>query len=168
MVVQLDKALYGCIQSAKLWYDHFSSSLKRLGFVQNPLDNCVFNLGKGDDQLTVLLHVDDGMATCKDPQRLEDFIANITREYIEVKATRGKKHSFLGAVYDFSTEGGCKVTMPHYVSELLKRFPVQGTSPTPALDDLFTIDVDDEKLTIEEAKRFHSCVAGVRHQSKRS
>jgi hypothetical protein len=37
MVVQLDKALYGCVEAAALWY----SDLR--GFVANPYDACVLN-----------------------------------------------------------------------------------------------------------------------------
>jgi hypothetical protein len=32
IVVKLDKALYGCIESAKLWYDDLSSFLLEIGF----------------------------------------------------------------------------------------------------------------------------------------
>ena len=43
MIVQLDKALYGCVESAKLWYDHLRKTLESLGFTVNPHDICVFN-----------------------------------------------------------------------------------------------------------------------------
>ena len=43
IAVQLKKALYGCVQSAKLWYNHLSNVLKELGFEANPVDPCVFN-----------------------------------------------------------------------------------------------------------------------------
>ena len=42
-VVELDKALYGTIEAAKLWYDNISAQLIADGFVQNPYDHCVFN-----------------------------------------------------------------------------------------------------------------------------
>ena len=32
IIVELDEALYGCIQSARAWYDTFSSALIKLGF----------------------------------------------------------------------------------------------------------------------------------------
>jgi len=36
LYVQLLKALYGCVQSALLWYDLFTNTLKEAGFVLNP------------------------------------------------------------------------------------------------------------------------------------
>jgi hypothetical protein len=43
IVVQLERALYGLIEIAKLWYEEFSAYLKLLGFIPNPHDPCVFN-----------------------------------------------------------------------------------------------------------------------------
>jgi hypothetical protein len=42
-VVKLLKALYGCRESAKLWYQHLRNTLESLGFKVNPYDICVFN-----------------------------------------------------------------------------------------------------------------------------
>jgi hypothetical protein len=37
LYVRLEKALYGCVKSALLWYDLFSNALIDMGFVLNPL-----------------------------------------------------------------------------------------------------------------------------------
>ena len=38
MIVRLDKALYGCVESPKLWYDELSGTLLDLGYKRNPVD----------------------------------------------------------------------------------------------------------------------------------
>ena len=43
LYVQLDRALYGCVQSALLWYELYSTTLKNMGFKLNPYDLCVAN-----------------------------------------------------------------------------------------------------------------------------
>lgn len=43
MVVQLDKALYGCVEASNLWYNDLREKLISNGFEMNPYDNCVFN-----------------------------------------------------------------------------------------------------------------------------
>jgi Reverse transcriptase (RNA-dependent DNA polymerase) len=43
LVVKLDKALYGCVESAALWYEHLATTLKSLGYETNDYDTCVFN-----------------------------------------------------------------------------------------------------------------------------
>jgi Reverse transcriptase (RNA-dependent DNA polymerase). len=41
--VRLKKDLYGCVKSALLWYELYSTTLKELGFTLNPYDQCVAN-----------------------------------------------------------------------------------------------------------------------------
>jgi Reverse transcriptase (RNA-dependent DNA polymerase) len=43
IVVLLDKALYGCVESAALWYDNLHATLNGLGYTKNECDTCVFN-----------------------------------------------------------------------------------------------------------------------------
>jgi hypothetical protein len=37
LIVRLNKALYGCIESAKLWYDNLCTTFQSMGFLPNPL-----------------------------------------------------------------------------------------------------------------------------------
>ena len=55
IVMELDKALYGCVQSARLWYDKLRSVLERNGFVANDLDECVFNKTVDGKQITLIV-----------------------------------------------------------------------------------------------------------------
>ena len=41
MTMKLDRPLYECIESGKLWYDLLSSTLVRIGFEADPCDQCV-------------------------------------------------------------------------------------------------------------------------------
>ena len=43
LYVKVLRALYGCLESALLWYQLYSSTLEKLGFVINPYDRCVAN-----------------------------------------------------------------------------------------------------------------------------
>ncbi len=56
---KLNKALYGCVQSARLFYINLSNTLNSFGFVANPYDKCVFHKVINDVQCTVLIYVDD-------------------------------------------------------------------------------------------------------------
>lgn len=59
LCMRLKKALYGCVQSARLFYDHLSATMEKDGFRPNPYDVCIFNRGTGDRQCTATVHVDD-------------------------------------------------------------------------------------------------------------
>ena len=53
------RALYGCIESALLWYDLYSTTLEKEGFVINPYDRCVANKIINGKQCTIVFYVDD-------------------------------------------------------------------------------------------------------------
>ena len=36
VVVELDKALYGCIEAISLWYEDLKRTIKQYGFIENP------------------------------------------------------------------------------------------------------------------------------------
>ena len=96
LYVQLDKALYGCVQSALLRYDLYSSTLKDMGFFLNPYNLCVANATINENQCTIVWYVDDNKISHSDPQVLDDVIAKIESKFGNMSQTRGPEHDFLG------------------------------------------------------------------------
>lgn len=41
--VRLDRALYGCVESAALWYKNLSETLASIGYAKYEYETCVFN-----------------------------------------------------------------------------------------------------------------------------
>ena len=169
LLVKLEKALYGCIESSKLWYDVLSSELKKLGFKPNCRDLCVFNYDTpGGEQLTVAIYVDDLLCTCLDEGQLEWLAAKLTEAFKELTVHRGALHSYLGHTLDFvELPGKVKLTMEGYINDLLRLYEVRGTAATPATSNLFDVDSDALLLIPTEQDEFHSCVAKVLYLAKR-
>ena len=71
VIVKLDKAVYGCVESAVLWYKNLRSTLEADGYEVNPYDLCVFNKIYKGNLITVIFHVDDLLATCVSKEGLE-------------------------------------------------------------------------------------------------
>ena len=59
LYLKIKKALYGCIESALLWYNLFLNKLTDLGFKVNPYDRCVANKLIDGHQCTIVWYVDD-------------------------------------------------------------------------------------------------------------
>jgi hypothetical protein len=76
VVVKLLKAMYGCVQSSLLLYNHVRQTLLDLGFSTNPYDECVFNRGVGEQQCTICLYVDDILMTCRDGSVIDEMVAD--------------------------------------------------------------------------------------------
>jgi hypothetical protein len=161
LYVQLLKALYGCVQSALLWYELFATTLKQLGFKLNPVDPCVANMVINGSQCTVCWYVDDNKISHKDPKVVSDIIEKIESKFGKMHVTRGKKHTFLGMDISFEVENEVSITMKSYIQEAIDGFneEIKRISPTPARKDLFEIDPKSPRLQKEEAEMFHSIVA---------
>ena len=99
------KALYGLIESGKLWYDTIKEKLLKNGYIQNPYEPCIFNKWHEDKQVqsTIGIYVDDLITTCKDPAIAESIITWLQSEFDELKITRGEIHKFTGMVFDFKS-----------------------------------------------------------------
>jgi len=166
-VVKLRKALYGCVQSAKLWYQHLRKALEGLGFAVNRKDACVFNKrGAEGTQITIAVHVDDLFITCTDEQMLTKTIEEINGIFRDTKVSRGAVHSYLGMTMDFSTAGVLRVSMSGYVTEICEFETSERAQVTPAAGDLL-ITPDSPSLDPRRAEIFHSYVAKILYLAKR-
>ena len=59
LYLELEKVMYGCLKSARLFWDHLSNFLSKMGFKQNNYDLCVANKEIDGNICTVAWHVDD-------------------------------------------------------------------------------------------------------------
>ena len=170
MIVKLKRALYGCVQSARLWYKKLSGDLMKLGYKVNPHDPCVFNRTEQDGkQTTLVLHVDDVFISASSESRIDDIIAELTTIYKEgLSVQRGRKLNYLGMTFDFTQIGKCKVNMTGYVNDLLTFCErIEGTARTPAAENLFKIDKQSIVLEEQDREFYHSVAAKLLYLGKR-
>jgi hypothetical protein len=168
-IVRLKKALYGCLQSALLWYKHLSNILSKLGFTHNDYDHCVFNKGKDDQQITVVVYVDDLLITCKSEDQIQQLIKELSKEFKEIKSTiGGSKFNYLGMLISIdSITNKLHVSMPKYIDDLLEYAEIEGVATTPATANLFKIREDSPVLSKFKKERFHTMVAKTLYLAKR-
>jgi hypothetical protein len=167
LYLRLDKALYGCIQSAKLWYDRLTKDLAQLGFIPNPYDPCVLNASFGDTQCSIALYVDDLLVTCENEQVLRNVENFLKSKYEEVSANYGKLHDYLGMCFDFSSPGEVYISQTGLIFNLVDSL---GLAPreSPAGSKLFEIPSDSPCLSERATQLFHSHVASLLYLAKRT
>ena len=68
-IVELDQALYGCIESALLWYKELSTFLGSIGFCPNPYEECILNKEQSGTQTTIAVYVDDLLIAANNTQK---------------------------------------------------------------------------------------------------
>ncbi|KAI2496760.1 Reverse transcriptase (RNA-dependent DNA polymerase) [Fragilaria crotonensis] len=173
LYVELEKALYGTLTGAFLFWKKLSKQLIKWGFVLNPYDSCVANKIVNGKQCTILWHVDDLKISHVDPKVVDDVIELLKSEFgkeAPLTISRGKVHEYLGMTIDFSVKGKVKFTMIDYIENMITELPadMSGTVRSPASSHLFDVNDDAEKLNTELSDFFHHNVAKLLFLCKRA
>jgi hypothetical protein len=167
VIVELDKALYGCVEAAGLWYEDLRKTIERDGFVENPYDVCIFNKICSDGtQTTIALHVDDLMVSNVHESNLDAFHTYLKEVYKETRVVKGRVLDYVGMSFDFTKRGEVKVTMGNCVNDILggcENFKEMSSPASPTLFDVRSTT----KATVEESAWFHSMTAKVLYLAKR-
>ena len=81
LCVQLEKAVYGMMKSAHLFYRKLVADLTSLGFKINPYDPCVTNKIINGKQITICWQVDDLFVGHDDPNVVTTFLGWLAQRY---------------------------------------------------------------------------------------
>jgi hypothetical protein len=158
LYARLKKALYGCVQSALLWYNLFHDTLKQMGFNINPYDPCIANCMIEGSQCTIAWYVDDTKISHVNPDVVTNIIDKLEHHFGKMTVTRGREHTFLGMNILYTEEQTAKITMKQYLEEALQDSTMTITyeAATPARKNLFTVDESAPRLSKTHADTFHS------------
>ena len=66
--------IYGCIESALLWYKLYSEMLKGMVFVIYPYDRCVANKMMNGKQCTIVWYIDEKKLPHVDPNVVTEIL----------------------------------------------------------------------------------------------
>jgi hypothetical protein len=90
LLVKLNKALYGTVEAARLWFNTLTKFLNKHGFKSNSLDPCVLNKTVDGIQITIGLFVDDILITSINDNFINQLIRLLTKEYKELESEETK------------------------------------------------------------------------------
>ena len=160
LYVKLDKALYGCLKAAIIWYVTFKNKLVKMGFKLNPYDPCVANAIINGRQCTIVWYVDDVKISHVEYDVVSWVIKEIQEEFGEMTVKRGKEHVYVGMNILFK-DGAVEIRMKDYLLECIDVFgeDVSVGAVTPATRDLFEIDSESLALGEKRSTTFHHIVA---------
>ena len=161
LYLQLLKALYGCVRSALLWYELFSTTLQAMGFALNPYDPCIANKVIEGSQCTIAWYVDDNKISHAKESVVTDIITKIEQKFGKMTVTRGKQHVFLSMDICFKDNGTLTICMKGYIAEAIAEFgeDVTRSATTPAGRNIFDVDANAVPLDKQHADIYHKVVA---------
>ena len=147
IAVWLMKALYGCIQSAILWYNELTATLEDIGFHRNRYDNCSFSRAQLGSIDRILVYVEDLFITSESKESLQAIADTLKRKYEAVTYNTGLEHDFLGIHWDFIIPGQASLSMDGYINDIISKYNVMKRCSTPATDKLFRTTQDSPIIT---------------------
>lgn len=96
IILKLKKAIYGCRQSGRLWYDKITSILTSLNFTKSIHDECIFQSGKGDNHIIIGLYVDDLIIISSNNSIQNNFINKLKKKVYGITINDGVDQEYLG------------------------------------------------------------------------
>lgn len=147
LILRLNKALYGLVESPLLWYEHISATLVELGYTCCDCDRCVYHKTlPGGEKVALCLHVDDLFITATRKDLLVELIDQLTAKYGNVSSSVSDQLQYLGMniSYDRASRS-VSINQSGYVDQLLQQYSVSRTSSLPYAASLLNENVSDDK-----------------------
>ncbi len=165
LIVRVERAMYGLIQSAKLWYNELTRYLESKGFKKSQADECVLVKRMGNDNyIVIVLYVDDILVlggVTEDRHWVKQILID---EYQKITFDEGKRLTYLGMTIN-KVERGFEVSMKSYIEDILSFYGKEvNTCITPAKVKLFEPGNSEQRV---DAVIFHSVVAKLLYLGKR-
>jgi hypothetical protein len=142
---RIRKALYGLPASGRLWYEHYTNSLKKEGYMQSKFDPCLFYCIHESEVTYICLFVDDTYVFSNKQEHMDAFVSRMQKYYQITLDTKGD--SFLGIQFTRQLDGSTILTQPKLLNKILKEYPPLGRKytqdhpygPMPSRDQLQAI-----------------------------
>jgi histone deacetylase 1/2 len=170
LIVKIEKALYGLVQSAALWFATLTKFLKSLGFVANEIDPCVMSKVTTTGVITIVLYVDDILIMSPSMDDIKWLIVELEKEYGDIAVDLSNKFTYLGMGMTVKPDYTIDLCMRRYIDGILDSSPeykfIKKYS-TPANSKLFAKPTG-ELLSPREKEQFHTTVTQILYLCKRT
>ena len=170
LYMKISKAIYGCIESALIWYELYVSVLGNLGFELNQYDRCVANKMVNGNQCTIVWYVDDNKISHREQEVVDEILEIMTKHFGEMTVTKGHVHEFLGFKFTLHKDK-IEIDMKDQINEAIEMFmdDVNQTVSTPAAPNLFQTRSETSSLLDNKRKEnFHSVTMKIMYIMKRA
>jgi len=145
LYLQLQRALYGLIESAKLWYVEISSTLTNCGFNQYKSDPCTFN--HPNKQIIVGLYVDDIIIMYRYNETRDWFMQILESKYGEPRVQKGPTVDYLNVSItrvekesQGFPQGTILVSQRSYIASIQEKYPAYF-APDTSINTPYGLDL---------------------------
>jgi len=145
ILVQVEKALYGFPESAKLWNEYMTAALIQAGYKQSKAEACLFKksaeINGKTEWSTITIYVDDCLHTYNSERLKRDLYAKLRDANLPIPTVQvlnlANSISYLGMNISMKGPGHYFVSQPGYVKEIIEEFQPKRSYPTPSDMNIF-------------------------------
>ena len=127
LVCKLKKSIYGLKQASRQWYLKFHEVISTFGFVENIMDQCIYQKISGSKVCFLVLYVDDVLLATNDLGLLREVKQYLSKNFdmkdmgeasyvIGIKITRDRQRCIFG------------LSQEAYINKVLERFRMKDCS----------------------------------------
>ena len=128
---KLKKSIYGLKQASRQWYLKFDEVIRRFGFKENAVDNCIYVKFKGCKFTILVLYVDNILLASNDINMLLETKRFLSSNF-DMKDL-GEASYVLGIeIHRDRSKGTLGLSQKAYIDRVLKRYNMHKCSATPA------------------------------------
>jgi hypothetical protein len=164
LYTRLLKALYGCIQSSRLWFERLTHVLRREGYVHSPTDPCVMRKIVCQRIFIILMYVDN-LLLLMDHREAKRMETVLTREFQWIVMSIGPVQSYLGMQITLE-EKRVTVDIIYFIEQVLQPYTSLKSYLTPGTTMFFAVDDNSALLPTKDRKQFHTTTAKLLYLAK--
>jgi hypothetical protein len=168
MLMLVQKAWYGLVESSALWYKEIRGFLEGLDYVVHPSDMGIFQKKLGDDTITICLWVDDFLGYSTNKALIEELKKKVTARFGDARFDDGKILNYIGMTITQPKNGMVMVNQTEYIKKIVTESGVTKTSQSPNHFELMKRKDKDKAKPISDTKRYLSLVMSAMYLAKRT
>jgi hypothetical protein len=129
MGCRLKKSIYELKQASMQWYLKFDEVIKKFGFVENQVDNCVYIKIKGSMFIILILYVDNILLASSDKNLLHETKGFLSSNF-DMKDLGDASYVLGIKIHRDRTKGVLGLSQKAYIEKVLKRYNLHECSTT--------------------------------------
>jgi len=161
MLVEVIRALYGFPESAKLWNELITDTLKKGGYKQCPVEPCLFRRHIDSECWSVLtIYVDDCLHIYKSMKMKTELLSMLKRAKLPDPTVQelsiNNDISYLGINIEMKASNEFALSQPGFVDDIIEKHPPEREYRTPHTENLINRPADEDKRLIPNITKFLS------------
>ena len=168
LLMLIEKALYGLVESSALWYTEISTFLVSLGYVVHPSDMGVFQKTDKNDTITICLWVDDFLGFSTSDALTDELEKKVIEKYGDARFDNGEILKYIGMTITEPKNGAIMVNQTEHIKKIVTESGVSKNSQSPNHPNLMKRKDNDTVKPLRDPTRFLSLVMSAMFTAKRT